>query len=99
MWTRAILFVLGWAVCGTYGCALVVSPSARNFRAPQQLESPKSSATVSSEPATEMPLEGRIFALIEEQQQASSPAVSAPITELALTTSEKKTEAPEVREK
>ena len=99
MWTRAILFVLGWAVCGTYGCAVVVSPSSRNFRASPQLESSKNSETVHPQPAVELPLEERIFALVEQQQQESPPAVSAPITESALTTSENKPQAPEVREK
>jgi soluble lytic murein transglycosylase-like protein len=111
MWTRAIIFALGLAICGTYGCAPVVVSSARNFHAPQQLQSStnfhapqpkqssKSSATVLSQPATETPLAESTFALVEAQQPEFLPAVSLPVIELPPRSSDEKTEGPEIREK
>ena len=99
MWTRAIIFALGLAICGTYGCAPVVISSARNFHAPQQLESSQSSESVLSQPPIEAPLEESNFALVEEQQPESSPAVSLAVIEMPLETAEEKSEGPEVREK
>src|ERR671918_1500933 len=99
MWTRAIIFALGLAICGTYGCAPVVISSPRNFHAPQQLQSSQSSETVLSQPPIEAPLEESIFAPVEEQQPESSPAVSLAVIEMPLETAEEKSKGPEVREK